>query len=140
MAIDELERAGVPSERVTLLVAGGLARRIDPREVEAFVTPELARRFRGSVEVHDAESRELVPVPVERRHVHVHPALVDTDLVVTVSAAETVLHGGPSVLARRVRPGDDPRRRRLLAARDDGVAGLASRRRARARAAAPRAR
>ena len=29
---------------------------------------------------------------------HVHPALVDTDLVVTVSAAETVLHGGPSVL------------------------------------------
>jgi lactate racemase-like protein len=98
VAIDELERAGVPSERVTLLVAGGLARRIDPREVDAFVTPELARRFRGSVAVHDAESPELLPVPVERRHVHVHPALVETDLVVTVSAAETVLHGGPSVL------------------------------------------
>jgi Lactate racemase N-terminal domain len=98
VAIDELERAGVPSERVTLLVAGGLARRIDPREVDAFVTPELARRFHGAVAVHDAESPELVRVPVERRHVHVHPALVETDLVVTVSAAETVLHGGPSVL------------------------------------------
>ncbi|MFL5936644.1 MAG: lactate racemase domain-containing protein [Gaiellaceae bacterium] len=98
VAIEELERAGVPSERVTLLVAGGLARRTGGREVEAFVTPELARRFRGTVAVHDAESRELVPVPVEGRHVHVHPALVDTDLVVTVSAAETVLHGGPSVL------------------------------------------
>jgi Lactate racemase N-terminal domain len=98
VAIDELERAGVPSERVTLLVAGGLARRIGRRDVEAFVTPELARRFRGAVEVHDAESRELVPIPVEGRHVHVHPALVDTDLVVTASAAETVLHGGPSVL------------------------------------------
>jgi hypothetical protein len=98
VAIDELERAGVPSERVTLLVAGGLARRIGRRDVEAFVTPELARRFRGTVEVHDAESRELVAVPVEGRHVHVHRALVDTDLVVTVSAAETVLHGGPSVL------------------------------------------
>ena len=55
---------------------------------------------------------------------------------VTVSAAETVLHGGPSVLARRVRSGDDPRRGRVLAARDDGVAGLAARRRARARAPA----
>jgi hypothetical protein len=98
VAIDELERAGVPSERVTLLVAGGLARKIDRREVESFVPPELARRFRGRVEVHDAESRELVPVLVEGRHVHVHPALVETDLVVTVSAAETVLHGGPSVL------------------------------------------
>ena len=30
--------------------------------------------------------------------VRVHPALVETDLVVTVSAAETVLHGGPGVL------------------------------------------
>jgi hypothetical protein len=98
VAIDELERAGLPSEHVTLLVAGGLARRIERREVEAFVTPELARRFRGRVEVHDAESPELVPVPVEGRHVRVHPALVSTDLVVTVSAAETVLHGGPSVL------------------------------------------
>ena len=37
-------------------------------------------------------------MPVEGRNVRVHPALVDTDLVVTVSAAETVLHGGPSVL------------------------------------------
>ena len=98
VAIDELQRAGVPSERVTLLVAGGLARRSDRREVEAFVTPELARRFRGSVEVHDAEAPELVPLQVEGRHVRVHRALVDTDLVVTVSAAETVLHGGPSVL------------------------------------------
>jgi len=98
VAIDELERAGVPSERVTLLVAGGLARRVAEREVEAFVTPELARRFRGKVEVHDVESEELVPVPVESRHVRVHPALLDTDLVVTVSAAETVLHGGANVL------------------------------------------
>ena len=27
-----------------------------------------------------------------------HPALVDTDLIVTVGAAETVLHGGPAAL------------------------------------------
>ena len=98
VAIAELERAGVPSQNVTLLVAGGLARRTSERDVESFVPPELARRFRGSVQVHDAESPELVPVPVEGRQLRVHPALVETDLVVVVSAAETVLHGGPSVL------------------------------------------
>jgi lactate racemase-like protein len=98
VAIGELERAGVPSERVTLLVAGGLARRTGERDVESFVPPELARRFRGSVQVHDVEAPDLVEVAVEGGRVRVHPALLDTDLVVTVSAAETVLHGGPSVL------------------------------------------
>src|SRR5262249_60503550 len=68
------------------------------REVESFVPPDLARRFRGSVQVHDAEGSDLVAVPVEGRNVRVHRALVETDLVVAVSAAETVLHGGPSLL------------------------------------------
>ena len=98
VAIDELERSGIPSERTTILVAGGLARRTAERDVDQFVPPEFTRRFRGSVEVHDAESPDLVPVPIEGREVRVHPALLDTDLVLTVSAAETVLHGGPSVL------------------------------------------
>ena len=98
VAIDELERSGVPSERTTILVAGGLARRTAEREVDQFVPPAFARRFRGSVEVHDAESPDLVPLPIEGRDVRVHPALLETDLVLTVSAAETVLHGGPSLL------------------------------------------
>jgi hypothetical protein len=99
VAIDELERAGVPPERTTLLVAGGLARRTGEHDVEQFVPPEFARRFRGSVEVHDAESPDLVPLPVEGRDdVRIHRALIDTDLVLTVSAAETVLHGGPNLL------------------------------------------
>ena len=44
----------------------------------------------------------------------VHRALVETDLVVVVSAAETILHGGPGALlsaCRRRRPFDAPRRR-----------------------------
>ena len=98
VAIDELERAGIPSERTTILVAGGLARRTGESDVDQFVTPEFARRFRGSVEVHDTESPDLVPLHVEGRNVRVHPSLVDTDLVLIVSAAETVLHGGPSLL------------------------------------------
>ncbi len=97
-AIDELERSGIPSERTTILVAGGLARRTSDRDVEQFVPPEFARRYRGSVEVHDAESPDLVPLSLEGRDVRVHPTLLNTDLVLTVSAAETVLHGGPSLL------------------------------------------
>ncbi len=99
VAIDELERSGIPSEQTTILVAGGLARRTGERDVDQFVPPEFARRFRGSVEVHDVESPDLVPLPIEgRKDVRVHRALVDTDLVLTVSAAETVLHGGPNLL------------------------------------------
>jgi hypothetical protein len=49
--------------------------------------------------VHDAASPELVPLAIEGRDgVRVHPTLLDTDLVLTVSAAETVLHGGPGLL------------------------------------------
>ena len=97
--VGELERAGIPTETQTILVAGGLQRRAGRREVETLVDPELARRFRGRVEVHDAESPELVPVPTDLgAESHVHRALVETDIVVTVTAAETVLHGGPGAL------------------------------------------
>jgi hypothetical protein len=99
VAIDELERVGIPSERTTILIAGGLARRTAGRRLDQFVSPEFARRFRGSVEVHDVESPDLVSLSIDGGGaVRVHPALLDTDLVLTVSAAETVLHGGPSLL------------------------------------------
>jgi hypothetical protein len=94
----ELERAGAPSERQTLLVAGGLARRATHRELELLVPPEFARRFHGRVEVHDVESEKLVELADGERPVRVHPALVDTDVVVPVTAAETVIHGGAAAL------------------------------------------
>jgi hypothetical protein len=111
-AIDELERVGVPSERTTILVAGGLARRAGRREIDQLVLPELKRRFRGAFEVHDAESPDLTALEGGAlRGVRVHRALVETDLVLTVSAAETVIHGGAGVLlgaadARTVRASD----------------------------------
>jgi hypothetical protein len=89
-----LTELGVPTERQTLLVACGLARRPSQRAVTALVTPDLARSFHGRVAVHDAASPDLVPLGEFR----VAPELVDTDLVVVVSAAETVLHGGPATL------------------------------------------
>lgn len=94
---DELDRLGV--ERVTILVAGGLTRRATPREIGQLVPPEFRRRFRGRVIVHDAEAEDLVPLAASGNvGLRVNPALVETDLVVPVTAAETVLHGGPAAL------------------------------------------
>jgi Lactate racemase N-terminal domain len=99
--VAELERAGVPMQNQTLLVAGGLARRFAERELEQFgiVSPEFARRFRGRVEIHDVEDPELVEIGRSGRvPLQVNRRLLETDLVVVVTAAETVLHGGPAAL------------------------------------------
>jgi hypothetical protein len=97
--VEELLRAGMPLERQTILVAGGLQRRSGGRELETLVEPEFARRFRGRVEVHDAERPDLFDLASgDETPLRIHPALVETDLVVVVSAAETVLHGGPATL------------------------------------------
>ena len=93
--IGELELRGIPDERQTILVAGGLGRRLGQRELERLLPPPQARAFRGRVAVHDAEADDLVGLTAEAR---VHSALVETDLVVCMSAAETVLHGGPAML------------------------------------------
>jgi hypothetical protein len=95
----ELDRAGAPLEKQTLLVAGGLARRAGHHELELLVHPEFARRFHGRVEVHDAESPDLVEVSAAgSRPLRVHPAIAEADVVVPVSAAETVVDGGPATL------------------------------------------
>ncbi|MDX6519255.1 MAG: lactate racemase, partial [Gaiellaceae bacterium] len=99
VAVDELERLGIPSGYQTILVAGGLARRLDPRRLEGLFSPEFTRRFHGHVEVHDAERDDLVEVGQSGSvPLRVHPALVNTDLVLTVTTAETILHGGPAAL------------------------------------------
>jgi hypothetical protein len=98
-AADELERLGVRSDRQTILVAAGLARRPNRRMIESMVTPEFALRFRGEVAVHDAEAEDLLTVGEhEGMPLRVHPAIADSDAVVVISAAETVLNGGPATL------------------------------------------
>lgn len=99
-AVDELERLGIPTGYQTILVAGGLARRAAQRELEALVQPPLARRFHGRVVVHDAEDPELVSIGDFR----VNPALAEADVVLSVTAAETVLNGGPAALLRAADP------------------------------------
>lgn len=94
-----LETLGIAPTGQTLLVACGLARRASRRDVTALVTPEFARGFRGRVVVHDAADPALIPIDeTQEPAIRVAPCLVETDLVVVLSAAETVLHGGPATL------------------------------------------
>lgn len=95
---ETLDELGVPSAHQTLLVAGGLARRAGRAEAAALVTPEFRRRFHGRLAVHDAADPALAGVPEGAPRVRVARELVETDLVVVISAAETVLHGGPASL------------------------------------------
>jgi Lactate racemase N-terminal domain len=101
VAIDELERCGIPDERQTILVAGGLGRRFGQRDLEGLLPPPQARAFHGRVVVHDVEDESLVPI---EDGVRANPALVETDLVLPVTAAETVLHGGPGALVASCDP------------------------------------
>ena len=97
----ELARAGIPPQRQTLLVAAGLMRRPDLRELEnlGLVSHAFARTFDGSVEIHDAEDPDLVELGAAGNiPLRVNRSLVETDLVLTVSAAESVVNGGPAVL------------------------------------------
>jgi hypothetical protein len=97
--VDELERLGIPSGYQTILVACGLARRTSQHELEGLVTRDLARRFHGNVVVHDVEDPELVTLDDSSRPpLRVNRALVETELVIVVSAAETVLNGGPAAM------------------------------------------
>ena len=58
--LDELARAGVPDERVTLLCATGTHRQATAAEMAELIGPELVARYR--VVDHDAESDEHVRV------------------------------------------------------------------------------
>jgi len=96
---DELERLGIPTGYQTILVACGLARRTSQRELESLVTPELARRFHGHVVVHDVEDPELAPLDsTSQPPLRISRTLAESDLVICVTAAESVVHGGPAAL------------------------------------------
>ncbi len=122
--LTELSRTGIARQRTTILVAGGLARRAGRRELETLLRPDQARDFRGAIVVHDCEADDLRPIVAGGHATRVHPALVETDLVVTVGAAETVLHGGPSALVDATAPGTIRSARTVSLLEAKGAAGL----------------
>ena len=97
--VDELVRLGMPAARHTILIGGGLGRRAGRRDLEALLRPTEARDYHGAVAVHDATSDELVPLELGgAAPVEIHRALVEADLVVCVTAAETSERGGACAL------------------------------------------
>jgi hypothetical protein len=97
--LEELGQIGVPSAQTTILVAGGLARRLGRAELEARVSPALARRFEGRAAVHDVERPDLVLLAEhEGEPLAVAPELLETDAVIVITSAETTDDGGPSAL------------------------------------------
>jgi Lactate racemase N-terminal domain len=97
--VDELVRLGMPAERHTILIAGGLGRRAGRRDLEGVLRPLGARSFRGTVVVHDATSPDLRALEIDGGEpVSIHSAIVDADLVVCVTAAETSEQGGSCAL------------------------------------------
>jgi hypothetical protein len=99
--VDALGAAGIPEAQQTLLVASGLGQRPGKREVDDLLPTARARDFRGAVAIHDCEDEGLVLLGhAGATALRCHSALVETDLVVTVSASETVLDGGASPLVR----------------------------------------
>jgi hypothetical protein len=98
-ALGELSAHGVTGDRQTILVAGGLARKLPRRDLERLLPPPQARDFRGRVLVHDAADPGLRELDLgDGTRAGIHSAIVDAELVLAVSSAETVLHGGPAAL------------------------------------------
>jgi len=97
--LGELSALGVRGDMQTILVAGGLARKLPRRDLERLLPPPQARDFRGRVLLHDAADPELRDVALgDGSRAGIHSAIVDADLALVVSSAETVLHGGPAAL------------------------------------------
>ena len=103
--LDTLAQGGIRPDAITVLVTAGLGRRPGRRDLEGLLRPDRARDFRGRIVVHDCEADDLRAITVGGRVLRTHPALVDTDLVVTIGAAETALHGGPTALLDACAPG-----------------------------------
>ena len=104
---------GIPDESVTLLVAGGLAATGRPSRAPPASSPRPAA-FHGRVLVHDAAAPDLVPALEDETRVN--PAVVDADLDLVVSSAESGRPRRAGRAARRVRRRDrSPRRHRALA-------------------------
>ena len=96
--IDELARLGMPVERHTVLVAGGLEQRGGRRERERVLSRAQAHSFRGAVVVHDCTDERLRSLTGGAASARIAGPVLDADLVVTITAAETADRGGGAAL------------------------------------------
>ena len=95
--LEELARAGVGEQHVSLVCANALHRKWTNEELSAGLGDELIKRFGNRLACHDAEDADnLVHLGVtpEGYDVEVHKLVVDCDLVVYVNAGYYLGFGG----------------------------------------------
>lgn len=100
LVLEELERAGVRDEDITLVCAIGLHRKNYWTEFRDYLGPEVAQRFRGARLVnHDAEDDDNIVYVGETEHadvVEVNRRVVEADLVVSIGHTTGNPYGGYS--------------------------------------------
>jgi nickel-dependent lactate racemase len=102
--LDELARAGVPDERVTLLCATGTHRQATAAEMAELIGPELVARYR--IVDHDAGSDEHVPVgAVDGVAVLLQREYVEADVRIVTGFVEPHFFAGFSGGPKAVCPG-----------------------------------
>jgi nickel-dependent lactate racemase len=102
--LDELARAGVPDERVTLLCATGTHRQATEEEMAELIGPEIVARYR--VVDHDAESDEHVTVgEVDGVAVRLQREYVEADVRIVTGFVEPHFFAGFSGGPKAVCPG-----------------------------------
>ena len=103
-----VEGAGVPRERITLLVGTGLHRQMSAEELDALLGPEIARGYR--VVVHDAKDPDALTFlrryPGERRGgVYLNSAYVQASVRIVTGFVEPHIFAGYSGGGKGVLPG-----------------------------------
>ena len=88
--LEQLAAAGVGRERVTLICANALHRKLRPAELERILGADLVREFGPRLVCHDAEDREAIVdlgrTPEHGYPVEVHRLVAESDLTVYVNA------------------------------------------------------
>jgi len=88
--LEELEAAGVPRTRVTLICANALHRKLRPAELARILGEDLVREFGPRLVCHDAEDQEAIVdlgrTPEHGYPVEVHRLVAESDLTVYVNA------------------------------------------------------
>ena len=102
--LDELARAGVPDDHVTLLCATGTHRQATPAEMAELIGPELVARYR--VVDHDSQSDEHVAVgEVDGVVVSLQREYVEADVRIVTGFVEPHFFAGFSGGPKAVCPG-----------------------------------
>ncbi len=94
---EELKKAGVPKDNITLICANALHRKFRLSELEKILGKSVVNYFDGRIICHDAEDKNAIVKLGETSSgydVEVHRAVVESDLLIYVNTVATAFNGG----------------------------------------------